>query len=512
LPEVREWLESTIPVLEKLSKDKTIAPKAAKFMNALIDSEAALMLSRITLGDAAADLAYERGFKAMFDATGVNRGAQIITRSMQKGYEMLDKDRFPNVTVDSAYAEIMRNANAFKDPNVMAGLQRLLKQWNARWKPLATGTPGFHIRNGVNNLSAQIFGGAKVEYMKEGGDIAWAWIRATKNNVFWEDFVKGLPIEQQYFARGAKWASAASGGGAFNDVFQGDNKVQKMWVYNKSRELGMKSDDYSRFMFSYDAMRQGFTPEQAGLRTKRFFFDYTDVSTLDENMRQIVPFWMWTSRNTIMQLQNMWMNPRAYAKYESFKRNFGEQDEEGVPRGWKELGAIKLPFGPSLYIMPDIGYNRIGQQFEMLQNPTRFLGDINPLVRVPAELVFNKQVYQGRPISDGTAQPVSGYGPASLIQPIAQKLGLGATNLQGERFINPQFLYGSTALFPPVGTANRLASSVGSDPQSTFLNTFGGIWGSPVKQLTPQAQRSEMLRRLYEINSRVKYDKSISGG
>ena len=511
LPEVKEWLESTIPVLEKLSKDKTIAPKTAQFMNALVDSEAALMLSRITLGDAAADLAYEKGFKAMFDETGVNRGAQIIVRSMQKGYEMLDKDRFPNVTVDSAYAEIMRNANAFKDPNVAAGLQRLLKQWNARWKPLATTTPGFHVRNGINNLAAQIFGGAKVEYMKEGGDIAWAWVRANNNNVFWEDFVKGLPIEQQYFARGAKWASAASGGGAFNDVIQADNRIQKFWLINKSRELGMKSDDYSRFMFSYDAMKQGFTPEQAGLRTKRFFFDYTDVSTLDENMRQIVPFWMWTSRNTVTQLQNMWMNPRAYAKYESFKRNFSGEDEEGVPRGWKELGAMKLPFGSSLYIQPDIGYNRIGQQFEMLKNPTRFLGDINPLVRVPIELAFNKQVYQGRPINDGTAQPVSGYGAASLMQPIAQKLGFGETNLQGERFISPQFLYGATGFFPPVGTANRLSSSIGPDATTNFKNALGGVLGSPVKQLKPEAQRSEMLRRLYEINSRVKYDKSLTG-
>ena len=169
LPEVKEWLESTIPVLEKLSKDKTIAPKTAQFMNALIDAESALMLARITLGDASADLAYEKGFKAIFDATGVNRGAQIIVRSMQDGYEMLDKDRFPNVTVDSAYAEIMHNAQAFKDPNVLSGIQRLLKQWNARWKPLATGTPGFHVRNGLQNITAQIFGGAKTKYMLEGG-------------------------------------------------------------------------------------------------------------------------------------------------------------------------------------------------------------------------------------------------------------------------------------------------------------------------------------------------------
>lgn len=511
LPEVKEWLESTIPVLEKLSKDKTIAPKTAQFMNALIDAESALMLARITLGDASADLAYEKGFKAIFDATGVNRGAQIIVRSMQDGYEMLDKDRFPNVTVDSAYAEIMRNAQAFKDPNVLSGIQRLLKQWNARWKPLATGTPGFHVRNGLQNITAQIFGGAKIEYMIEGGDIVAKWMQASKNNVTWEDFVLKLPIEQQYYARGANWASAASGGGAFNDVVQGDNAVQRMWIINKSRQFGMKSDDFSRFQFSYDAMRQGFSPEQAGLRTKRFFFDYTDVSTLDENMRQIVPFWMWTSRNTVTQLQNMWMNPRAFAKYESFKRNFSGKDDEGVPRGWVELGAMKLPFGKDLYVLPDIGYNRIGQQFEMLKNPSRFLADLNPAVRVPAELAFNKQLYQGRPINDGMAQQVSGFGPASLVQPIARVMGFGENNAQGDRFIDPRFTYAAANLFPPFGTANRVIPSDTGNSASNAKNSLLGFLGSPVKELKPEAQRSEMLRRLYEINNRTKYTKSLTG-
>ena len=511
LPEVKEWLESTIPVLEKLSKDKTIAPKTAQFMNALIDAESALMLARITLGDASADLAYEKGFKAIFDATGVNRGAQIIVRSMQDGYEMLDKDRFPNVTVDSAYAEIMHNAQAFKDPNVLSGIQRLLKQWNARWKPLATGTPGFHVRNGLQNITAQIFGGAKTKYMLEGGEIVAKWILASRNNVPWEDFVLKLPIEQQYYARGANWASAASGGGAFNDIVQGDNAVQRFWLINKSREFGMKSDDFSRFQFSYDAMRQGFSPEQAGLRTKRFFFDYTDVSTLDENMRQIVPFWMWTSRNTVTQLQNMWMNPRAFAKYESFKRNFSGKDDEGVPRGWVELGAMKLPFGKDLYVMPDIGYNRIGQQYEMLKNPSRFLADLNPAARVPVELAFNKQLYQGRPISDGTAQQVSGFGPASLLQPIARAVGFGENNAQGDRFIDPKFSYAATGLFPPIGTANRLIPSDSGGGTSGSKNAFAGFFGSPVKALKPEAQRSEMLRRLYEINNRTKYTKSLTG-
>ena len=161
--------------------------------------------------------------------------------------------------------------------------------------------------------------------------------------------------------------------------------------------------------------------------------------------------------------------------------------------------------------MPDIGYNRIGQQFEMLKNPSRFLADLNPLVRVPAELAFNKQLYQGRPISDGTAQQVSGFGPAGLIQPIARAVGFGENNAQGDRFIDPRFLYGATALFPPFGTANRLIPSDTGGGTSNVKNAFAGFLGSPVKALKPEAQRSEMLRRLYEINNRTKYTKSLTG-
>ena len=507
MPDVKDWIDEAVVTLENLSTDGTISPTIKKFQISLLDAEAALHLSRASMTTAQSEHAVENGLKRMFDATGINmgRGKLIMNKSLMDGYELINKDNFPNVIAQHAIAEILRNAQTIQDPNVVSGLHRTLQKWNSYWKPLATTSPGFHARNNYNNVMAMALGGATVRGMGQGTDMAIRWFTKLSDNVQWEDFVKTLTEEEQYLANGARYGQFASGGGAFGDIPEAENIVQRRWVVKKSRGFGVKSDDFARFVFSYDAMVQGFSPEQAGIRTKRFYFDYQDVSTVDEFMRLIVPFWMWTSRNTITQFQNMWMNPRAYAKWNSVKRNFsGDDDDEIVPRGWAEMSAIKLPFGKDLYAIPDIGPARYQQQLAMLQSPSKFLGDVNPMLRVPLEIAFNKKAYTGGPISKGPLQ-TSGYGVASALQPLAQKVGLGQTGQGGQKFINPYLLYFMTALNPPLSVLERMNPSQGGTAEGGFnTNAAFGWLGSPIKKRTPEMENNELLRRLFEMQKMSK--------
>ena len=216
-------------------------------------------------------------------------------------------------------------------------------------------------------------------------------------------------------------------------------------------------------------------------------------------MRQIVPFWMWTSRNVVTQVQNMWLNPKPYLVYNSFKRNFEDKDSDNVvSKSWRELGAFKLPFGKDLYAQPDLGFTKVQQQLEMAKNPSRFLSDISPLLRVPAELALNTKVYNQRKFKDEPVE-VSGVGLSSAVQPLAQLLGMGQTNARGQRFIDEKALYALTAMLPPFSIADRLIPSTGSEAGGLDANALAGFFGSPVKQLTPKMEQNEMLRRLFEI-------------
>ena len=497
IPEFESWRDEAVSLLEMLSKNNNMSVKTRAMLTTYVDAVNALQLSKASLGAAQADLAAERGIKMMFDETGI--GANMLVKELEKGYEFLNKNSLPNVMVKQAYAEILRNGNQFKEPLVGASLQRTLKKWNSYWKPLATTTPGFHVRNNISNIMALVFGGASPFNLREATEVTTKWFTASRSNIGWDDFVRTLTPEQQVRANTAHWAVAATGGGVYSDVPMVDNFVQRRKIVSASRKFGYDADSFARFVFSYDAAMQGFSPEQAAARTKRFYIDYEDVSSLDKTMRQIVPFWMWTSRNVVTQVQNMWLNPKPYLVYNSFKRNFEDKDSDNVvSKSWRELGAFKLPFGKDLYAQPDLGFTKVQQQLEMAKNPSRFLSDISPLLRVPAELALNTKVYNQRKFKDEPVE-VSGVGLSSAVQPLAQLLGMGQTNARGQRFIDEKALYALTAMLPPLSIADRLIPSTGSEAGGLDANALAGFFGSPVKQLTPKMEQNEMLRRLFEI-------------
>ena len=497
IPEFEAWRDEAVQLIELLSRNNNVSVKTQRILTSWMDGVNALELSKASLRTAESDLAAEKGIKLMFDQTGV--GANMLIKQLEQGYEYLNKDALPNVMVKQAYAEILRNANSFRDPLAGATLNRVLKRWNSYWKPLATSTPGFHVRNNVGNMMAMVFGGVQIRNLPEAFEISRKWMQSTRDNVSWDDFVRTLTPEQQEFANTARWSVAATGGGVYTDVQLADNFVQRSKYVSFNKKLGYNADAFARFMFSYDAAMQGFSPEQAAMRTKRFYVDYEDVSSLDKTMRQIVPFWMWTSRNVVTQVQNMWTNPKPYQVYNSFVRNFRDKDDDNAaPKSWRDLQAFKLPFGKDLYAMPDLGFTRIQQQLETAKTPQKFLSDISPLVRVPVELVSGKQFYNNKEFKDAPTQ-VEGMGVARGLQPLAQMLGLGETNAQGQKFINEKLLYALTAMIPPASIADRLMPSTGASAGEFSMNTLQGFLGSPVKQLTPQLEKNELLRRLFEI-------------
>jgi hypothetical protein len=497
VPEFEAWRDEAVQMIEMLSRNNNVSAKTKNILTSWIDGVNALELSKVALRTAESDLAAEKGMKLMFDQTGV--GANMLIKQLEQGYEYLNKDAMPNVMVKQAYAEILRNANSFRDPLAGATLNRVLKRWNSYWKPLATSTPGFHVRNNVGNTMAMVFGGAKISNMDQSFNASLKWMQSVRDNVSWDDFVRQLTPEEQELHAVARWSVAATGGGVFTDVQLADNFIQRNKYISFNKKLGYNADAFARYMFSYDAAMQGFSPEQAAMRTKRFYIDYEDVSSLDKTMRQIVPFWMWTSRNVVTQVQNMWTNPKPYLMYNSFVRNFRDKDDDNaVSKSWRDLQAFKLPFGKDLYAMPDLGFTRIQQQMEMAKTPKKFLADVSPLLRLPVELATGKQFYNDREFKQAPKQ-VEGMGPASLLQPLAQLLGMGETNAQGQKFIDEKLLYALTGAIPPLSIADRLMPSTGVNAGGFDGNTLAGFLGSPVKRLSPQAQRNELLRRLFEI-------------
>jgi len=244
-------------------------------------------------------------------------------------------------------------------------------------------------------------------------------------------------------------------------------------------------------------------------RVQRFLIDYEDVSTLDKSLRQIIPFWMWTSRNLPMQVQNIWLNPRAYNIYGTIKRNFTDQSQEQdvVPVWMKEMGAWKLPFGNNLYASPDLGFNRIQSDVNMLQDPARFLSNVNPLIRLPIELTGERQLFSNKRFSK-TPVEVSG-GAGAALQPLMELLGYGQTGPTGKKFVDDKAFYALRNINPMLSRSESLNPSIGTNPDSP--NPLYALLGLPMRENNQQMQNNELMRRMFEMQSAVQNNKALGG-
>lgn len=421
--------------------------------------------------------------------------------------------QFPNIAVAPQIAEFVQNVHTLREPAIAMELNRFLGKYTRFFKAYATLSPGFHVRNSLSNGFMLFAAGGKPRYLLEGMQMSSSLNEASKAGKSVEQWIASLPVEKQTNARIAVRASAASGGGDSADRLRNlylSGRLTNNILTRNSKSLGMWIEGHSRFMLAYDGAMQGMDFDMATARVQRFLIDYEDVSTVDKSLRQIIPFWMWTSRNLPMQVQNIWMNPKAYQAYGNFKRNFmDDRDEKEVVPVWmRDMGAWKLPFGQNLYATPDFGFNRLKSDVNMLQDPARLLSNVNPLLRLPVELMGDRQLFSNRRFSQ-TPVEMNSF-PGTAVQPLMELLGYGETGPGGQKFVDDKAYYALRNLLPVLGRVESLTPSVPTDPAAVTSNPLLGFLGAPVKQVSQKMQDSELRRRQFELQSLVKNYKAVN--
>ena len=374
--------------------------------------------------------------------------ATIVQQTLQDGWVRLS-EYFPNIAVTKEFKELWDNAKYLEDPRVIKELTRYIGGFTKFHKAYATLTPGFHVRNIIGNSFQYILAGGKIENLKPASKIYFDWISAYKKGSTWEEFVGGLDEIDRVAADTARNAMLGSGGGIYGDLFHEvirGNKIYDNRVTRFSRKYGQMSDNMSRFILGFDSAKQGMDAGTATARVRKFYFDYEDLSQADRLMKQFVPFWIWSSRNLPLQLENMWLNPKPYAIYNSFVRNIRDKEAEEyqpLPSFLQEVEAFQLP-GVGAYAAPDLNFTRIQQQLSQLANPKKFGTNLNPVFRLPVEQVIGQNLYNDKAIESTQ-----------------------------DRLVN--LLQG---LVVPVATGDRLLNSYGD----AKINAWLGFFGSPVRK------------------------------
>lgn len=455
--------------------------KRANYSKALLDSENL-------------DFAAE-GIVADFGTN--NLPMKQVLEEFDNGWAQLSS-AFPSIYVPESVAEIFNNVHRLQDPAIVVAMQRSLGSYNKFFKTYATLSPGFHVRNAYNNVFVHLAGGEGFKWIPEALSVIKKWEIAQGNKITWEEFISKLSPEQSRRALIARDAVVASGDGLYDSVnadLAFGSKLTNWKLPQLSKRAGHWSDYVSRFTYAYSAAANGGDFLDVTARVQKYFIDYSTKSNLDKVMTQIVPFWMFASRNFPLHLQNVYHNPRVYQAYRAIRQNMSEKDNEQnndiVPSWLRESGAWKLPIVGNWYMTPDLGFMRIQTEVNRLQDPKRFLADVTPALRLPVELAGDRRFFANKKFSKVPIEAKEGTA-LNVLQPLLQAFGYGQTGPGGKQFVSDKASYALMNLLPFLGQAERLSATTSPNVGDASPNSLLGYLGLPMRQNTPQMQMSEL--------------------
>ena len=258
------------------------------------------------------------------------------------------------------------------------------------------------------------------------------------------------------------------------------------------------------------SMLDGMTGQEAAVNVKKYLFDYSELTDFEKNvMRNIIPFYTWLRKNIPLQMESILNRPAKYANVAKARSELGDlsmaeyQDDPATPDYFRENLATRLPFmidHQPTYIMPDLPYLDI-ETAEGVLDLDAWIGRFHPLLKTPYELVANRKMMTGAPISKeyGADEPTF----------------VGDIDLTAIYGPNMDHLVNS--LFPPVSKIKSITRdlSKGKSP----LEVWGRVAGLPIRTVDVDAvvrhRRYEFQKksneRVAEIKARIRKRAKLMG-
>jgi hypothetical protein len=485
-------------------------------------------------------------------ATIVKKGFEILNDDVIDPLtgNVLYKGTAPDIAVREELADLLRNAERMSDPEFAARARQLALEYTRFSKAWLTARPGFHFRNSISNTFQLIAAGADPRNLFKGSRIlheinkgleagkSTRTIAAAlvESGIVKVDDIFGASRREVIDAiEDAINYSSATGFGQYGEIYAALGKsnrgvrqikeVGKVSLREPStyksipsaaagkylqinRAAGENIENYSRFGLMWDGISKGLSPSEAAARANKYLIDYSDLSNVDRIAKQIIPFWTFMSRNTPLQLELMWTNPRAYAIYSNAKRQIEDTttEEEGglvIPGYEKERGVFATKeegFGklfPGDVIRPGLPFPGGGENIlsGLIEEPKKFLANVNPVFRAPLEAAFGVKIFTGAPIapkSEKTTQTKSRliylgrelFSPTSPIAAVLKAIEPARQN----KFIQEYFGITEDEAEPAVQTVNSILS----------------FFGLPFGEQRTKSSVNELQSRWFDLEAYIK--------
>jgi hypothetical protein len=384
---------------------------------------------------------------------------------------------------------------------------KLVDKYTAFFKTYATGRPGFHVRNALSAIFMNMVDGVRIRDMYAGLS---AWHKFTKNpREFWE-----AATPQMRDAITAVLASGAGGQFAERGIATagtGASRAYRLIMNNRytrfNQRAGTLVEGAARMGMALNSVHRHQGLDGMVDRITKYHFNYRELSSMDVTARRYIPFWTFMSRNLPLQLEQMWLRPQMYLRYQSMVRNFSEAPDPLTPNYWLMQGAFTMDEDAEntdspWYLAPDLPHLRVAEPFEAMAGGDwgkALLSDINPLGMAPIEaFAFNKKVYTGAPIEGEYIEPSTVMKP---LLPLLSLLGGTEQAASGQTMVDDRYAHVARSLLPPLELLERLTTEEGTRAGrqgETWLRTFG----APVLKLTPELRKSTARGQRAETRER----------
>ena len=452
--------------LEQVSEGGKLDPAIEALLGSHLQAEIAFMEAAAELGEEGTDRAMFASMADLINAStrprdkrykaAVKAVERAVEEHFPKGWEQLHNEFFPNIVVSDQLKALWQRADFRRDPDWMKnGIIETIQEFTKFHKAYAVMTPGFHVRNAIGNAFTLFFAGANMRNVARGVELYTRMQRHLATGAPIEIFFDTLTAEERAVMATAREAMFASGGGIFSATYreaEGGGRFARFYdnpLTKFNYDVGQASDNAVRFAMGFDVISRGGDRNAAQVAIKRFFFDYEDLSKADKYIKEIIPFWLWSSRNFVSQIQNIFINPKRYLAYTKLRNNLRSDDERKTEKNLPfvaELGGFELPVGKDYYFVPDIGVMR-ALQMPKEYTSYRLVNSFTPWARVPIELVANRKSFTNKPV----------YGDMSDIPKDTP-------------------LYLLQSFLPPVNQATRIGvPGVGDGVNKNSLASFLGI-------------------------------------
>lgn len=314
----------------------------------------------------------------------------------------------------------------FMQPEEIKGLLKFYDTATNVWKASVTSIhPAFHGRNAIGNLFNMYLGGFKDPRRL----IQAAAIQKGKAPV-----INGVRVTTELLRQHAI-AGTGQFGADIPDLLATAMKKRKVTPgkvagapFAAGRAVGTAVEDNAKIAFFIDRLAKGDTAEQAAALTRRYLFDYNELTPFERNiLRRAIPFYTWARKNIPLQIQEVIKQPGKYAAVAKGVRALDQgtdEQRENLPSFSKE--GINLITGPtgeddmfrvltSLGLpLEDLGRLNRGDVKRTVER--ELLGSLNPILKGALQLQQGKDFFRGKNLDELSG--TYGYAARNFPQPL----------------------------------------------------------------------------------------------